>query len=342
MGTGHVMRCLTFAEELAKDRNRIVFICKRCEGNLISFLEQKGYEVFHILQSHSSDYDDNDWLIDALETINHLKGIGLIDWLVVDHYALDKRWEELVYSYTKKIMVIDDLANREHECDMLLDQNYYIDANSRYKNLVPLSCKLLLGPKYALLRNEFRNMRRKSRYNQRSSIQRIFICFGGSDPTNETGKVLDAIQYLRCNHLVFDVVVGIANQYKDDIKMICEKHSHIHFVYNVDNISHFMSIADLCIVSGGTITWERYCLGLVGSIITTAKNQELLAQTMHALQIDYYIDKSREVSEKGLATQIESMINTPIDHLMYRRALAMNLVDGNGVKRVIKAMNDLS
>ena len=89
IGTGHVMRCLTLAEELVKYKNRIIFICKKYDGSLISFLEQKGYEVFRILQPHSSNYDDHHWLIDALETITHLKRIGLIDWLVVDHYTLD-------------------------------------------------------------------------------------------------------------------------------------------------------------------------------------------------------------------------------------------------------------
>ncbi|MCS0674058.1 UDP-2,4-diacetamido-2,4,6-trideoxy-beta-L-altropyranose hydrolase [Cytobacillus firmus] len=351
LGIGHVMRCLTLAEELRANGSEVFFICRVFNGDLCDFIQNKGFYIYRLKNKKNSKKSMDqtkvlsqgpavNWKTDAFETIEILKRLKNIDWLVIDHYALDKDWESQIRSFTKKVMVIDDLANREHECDMLLDQNYYINRDKRYQYLLPSSCKLLLGPNFALLREEFWHQRLKVKHSQRGLIQRVFICFGGSDPSNVTGKILRTIDDLKCDHIVFDVVVGASNQYKDEIKFLCEKNHHFRFFLNADNIAQIMSNADMCIVSGGTLTWERYCLGLVGGIITTAKNQEQLAQTVHEFQIDEYIGRADVLTEKKAFKKIESMLSTSVDQLVHRREMAMKMVDGIGVKRVISAMND--
>jgi UDP-2,4-diacetamido-2,4,6-trideoxy-beta-L-altropyranose hydrolase len=173
IGSGHVMRCLSLANELRKKKARVSFICQELPGNMCDYIEQQGYPV------HSN-------AILAAEN-------KLIDWLIVDHYSLDAQWEATMRLYVKKIMVIDDMANRKHDCDLLLDQNLYVDMESRYHDLVPQHCKQLLGPKYALLRPEFLSACQTLRKRD-GSIKRILIFMGGSDPTNETAKALEAIK----------------------------------------------------------------------------------------------------------------------------------------------------
>lgn len=338
LGIGHVMRCLTLAEELSANGAEVFFICREFNGDLCNFIQKKGFCIYRLDNKENSV--NFNWKTDALETIEILKQLKNIDWLVIDHYALDKNWETKLRPYAKHVMVIDDLADREHECDMLLDQNYYINGDERYQQLLPASCKVLLGPKFALLRDEFRHLRHNGTHN-RGLMQRVFICFGGSDPSNMTKKVLCAIEDLKCDQFAFDVVVGVSNQNKDQIKRICEKNPQFRYFLNAANIAQIMSNADLCIVSGGTMTWERYCLGLVGGIITTAKNQEELAQTVHELQIDEYLGRADVLTDKRVFKKIERMLDISLNDLDERRELAMSLVDSNGVKRVINAMNRL-
>ena len=184
MGIGHFMRCLTLSEELRQGGAQIHFICREHIGNLIGLLEKKIMAVTVLPASvingslHSENYSD--WLgvtqvVDAEQTIDALKGEH-IDWLIVDHYGIDAEWEQQLRPYTEKLMVVDDLANRPHNCDLLLDQNYSVNGESRYVGLVPEFCKLLLGPSYALIRPEYLYSR-KNLYAPKEPVTKIFVFF---------------------------------------------------------------------------------------------------------------------------------------------------------------------
>ncbi|MBL0225443.1 MAG: UDP-2,4-diacetamido-2,4,6-trideoxy-beta-L-altropyranose hydrolase [Geobacteraceae bacterium] len=165
IGSGHVMRCLTLADELRQRGADVIFICRILLGNLIGLIEDKGYSVVR-LQQPETEY------IAAAEDVAHAAWLG-VSWeqdavdtidafgekhpklLIIDNYALDSRWETKLRPYVEKIMVIDDLADRSHDCDLLLDQNLYQSIETRYDKLISESCKRLLGPKYALFRPEF-------------------------------------------------------------------------------------------------------------------------------------------------------------------------------------------
>ena len=221
IGTGHhVMRYLTLADELREHGAGAIFVCREFDGNLCGYIEEKGYIVHRLpvpnKQKHNIEGNlkhaawlGTDWHTDARQVEEIIKDLDTaLDWLVVDHYALDERWEGYLRPNVKKIMVIDDLADRVHDCDLLLDQNFYENLESRYDGLVPAWCKKLLGPKYALLRPEFREARRNLRKRD-GHVKRIMIFFGGSDPTNETTKVLEAIRMLNRPDIATDVMVGL-------------------------------------------------------------------------------------------------------------------------------------
>ena len=132
IGIGHFMRCLTLADALVASCAQVHFICRNHEGNQLALLEKKGIHFNSLPMGDTSCSEGYDpWLgssqdKDASHTIEALKGLdeGKPDWRVVDHYALDSQWEMRISPYVERIFVIDDLANRFHYCEMLLDQNY--------------------------------------------------------------------------------------------------------------------------------------------------------------------------------------------------------------------------
>ncbi len=292
-------------------------------------IEENGFIVHRINYEKSQEAD-------AHETISILKNYNqAINWLIVDHYDLDKVWEMKLKAYVDRIMVIDDFLNRPHQCDLFLNQNYLEQRfRLKYWSLLPKRCKVLLGPKYALLRPEFREMRKKRKNNTRNEIRRVFLFCGGTDPTNETVKALKAIAKLTDLQLTVDVIVGAGNPNRKEVKEICDKLPNTNFHFQVNNIAELMSLADLYIGSAGTVTWERYCLGLPGLIIAVADNQVSCARISDKLGFDCYLGESKDVTIEELARAIRNVSERP-NRLLYTGDRAQKLVDGKGVLRVV-------
>ena len=296
MGSGHVMRCLTLAEELNKNGFDITFISRAHEGNLNGLISDKGMKVVELSAPDSrsapvgngcSD-DYAEWLgvtreQDVRETINVL-GKTIPDWLIVDHYGLDESWEKTIRSHVKKIMVIDDLANRHHDCEMLLDQNWFDDKESRYKGLVPAGCTLFLGPEDALLRPEFSEARKKGKP-RNGDVKRIFVFFGGSDPHNLTGMALRALSDSELVHMEVDAVIGENNPHQAELKKLVTQRPHTNLHIQVDEITSIIEKADLAIGSAGVNTWERICMGLPAVVISYAENHKVLLSSSVLIEI---------------------------------------------------------
>lgn len=324
MGTGHLMRCLTLAGEVRQQGHTVTFICRELPGNLCELIEKKGYHVYRL---PFQDKDKNriqtvqdvsswlgaTWREDAEQTISVLQEISIaskIDWLVVDHYALDIQWERMMRPYVKRIMVIDDLANRRHDCDLLLDQNLYENMEQRYMGLVPETCKLLLGPQYALLRPEFREARKKLRPRD-GTVRRILIFFGGSDPTNETLKAIEAVKLLNRPDIEVDVVVGANNPHRCLIKEKCAAMPNFYFHCQVDNMAELMVKADLAIGAGGSTTWERCFLGLPSLVIVIADNQFETTSFLAQKGCIYYLGRSAKVNVSDINVVLMKLLQAP-------------------------------
>lgn len=318
IGSGHLMRCLTLAEKL-NCQEKIIFISRNLSGNISNLVLKKGFKLI-LLKNEDLDLNlrgYEKWLTvrqeqDAKETIEAIKNLNL-ELLIVDSYAIDVKWEKMLRPSVKKIMVIDDLANRKHDCDILLDQNFYLNGQNRYEELVGKDCKLLLGPEFVLLRDEFYEERNKKR-NNFSEIKNIFIFFGGSDLTNDTMKTLKAIFLLKSCNLKVNVVVGNSNIYKKEIEMFCNEYCWITYYCQVDNIAELMSQADLAIGAGGTATWERCYLGLPTIVISVAENQRQLALDAHKIGIIKYLGSSDNVSVNDIFEAITYFISNKVEY----------------------------
>ena len=308
IGSGHLMRCLTLANQL-KSKAEILFISRNLEGNLKYSIAQSGFKNIELLPANNQTellgYEK--WLTvkpeqDAKEVKEILKNLDT-ELLVVDSYAIDENWEKIIRPYVKKIMVIDDLANRKHDCDILLDQNYYADMNDRYNGLVSDKCKLLLGPTYALLREEFYIEKKKQRQRD-GRIKNILVFFGGSDLTNETMKTLRALVALDREDITVNVVVGGSNQYKDAVKEFCQRYQWMNYYCQINNMAEMMNQADLAIGAGGTTTWERCFLGLPAIVIAVAENQVKIAEDCARSGFIEYLGLNAFVSEELIINSI--------------------------------------
>ena len=346
IGSGHVMRCLTLADELHKRGADITFICRKFPGNLIEYIEGKGYQVVCMQQTEAvyasvtDDVSNSTWLgvswqQDASDTISAVVGTQP-KWLIVDHYAIDHRWEERLRPHVGNIMVIDDLADRRHDCDLLLDQNLYQRMESRYNNLVRDTCQQLLGPKYALLRPEFAEVRKNLR--QRSGeIKRVLVFFGGVDQTNETEKVLNVLSGITNRQFEVDVVVGGGNTHKQQIQNLCADHEGFHYYCQVDIMSSLMAAADLAIGAGGTVTWERCAMGIPSVVTAVAENQKELAETGALRGLLFYLGETRSASADRLLTMMEFSLKFP-KTMKYYSANCLELVDARGTNRVVNQL----
>lgn len=288
IGSGHVMRCLTLAHRLKKEKNaKVVFVMRVLPGNLIGVVEKQGFGGLKLLPANQkyslSGYGF--WLtvpmdVDAQQTIEVLQhylqdhGCDVVDRLIVDSYALDEQWELMLRPYCREIMVIDDLANRRHDCDILLDQNFYLNKYVRYAGLVPEHCKMLLGPEHALLREEFYEAKKHLRKRD-GNIKNILVFYGGSDLTNETEKAIKALVQLHDEGYSFtaDVITGVSNSRREKIKNLCSKYYFFHYYCQVSNMAEFMNKADLMLGAGGSTTWERLYMELPALVTAVAENQ---------------------------------------------------------------------
>lgn len=341
IGAGHVMRCLTLAKKL-KNKADVKFICRDKKGNLIDRIMSEGIEVFILNKEPLEDKSDIkielDWLgvsqkQDVLECTKILKSIKP-DWLIVDHYGIDILWHECLQKYYKKLLVIDDLANRQYNCDILLDQNFYQDKYARYENLVTSKCKLLLGPKYALLREEFLANLPNEKH---KGINKILVYFGGSDLKNNTLKSLMAIQSCKLTDIHINVIVGLDSPHREDIISFCSNKNNIVCYDFVENMAEMMQDSDLYIGSAGTTTWERCCMGLPSIVIGIAENQIQPMEAMEQSGMTFFLGRDESVGVRHISNLLNKLINDQ-SVLEKMRKKNIDLVDGSGTSRCISEM----
>lgn len=322
IGTGHVTRCLTLADVLRARGAHVKFVCRDHEGNAAAQIRQRGYEC-HLLPNASPPADDRKpadaphhhaWLgvdqsQDAGQTLDVLDA-WQPDWLIVDHYAIDARWERTLRPHVGRIMAIDDLADRPHDCDVLLDQNFYSDMAQRYDALVPAHCQRLLGPAHALLRPEFLEAGRTL---QRDfiDVRRILVFMGGFDASNEVGKTLSAIDMLSLEDIQIDAVLGGNALHLSEVRRQCAAMPNVTLHVQTDDMAGLMTRADMAVGACGTATWERCIVGLPSMTIVLADNQRRSAHDLDAAGIVVNLGEHTDVTPATIARGLAELIVSP-------------------------------
>jgi len=353
IGSGHFMRCLTLARALARRGASITFLCKHLPFFFQEQLDQHEFRLHRLntenIPDPCGDLAHSSWLgtsqeDDAMACLNALFRTpseiatapdknGLC---IVDHYALDVRWERLMRQAMSTIMVIDDLADRPHDCDILLDQNFIPGREKSYLNKTPTDCKLLLGPKYALLRDEFSKLRH-SIVPRNGQVHRILIFLGGIDRDNYTGMALRALKMLKKN-LLIDVVIGAGNPHRDDVEALCETLQARCHVQS-ERMAELMARSDFAIGAAGSATWERCCLGVPSLLFVLAQNQRPIASSLQEHGACVLLDDCDLLDENQIANILEKLFKEP-QRIREISQKAYELVDGQGCKRIVQCLFD--
>lgn len=349
IGTGHVMRCLTLANALRDRGTRCVFVCREHPGHLASRIRAGGHLV-HLLPV-GSDYapapsgSHGEWLgssveKDASDTTRALSG-DVFDWLVVDHYTIDVRWETLLRPHVERVMVIDDLADREHDCDLLLDQNLG-RCEDDYQKLVAESCHCLIGPDYALLRSEFLRLRETSLSRRQDAPgTQILVSMGGVDCNNVTSRVLDALATAELS-LAARVLV-VLGQHSPHADLVTSQASRMPFLCDVrkgvDDMAAIMAESDISIGAAGSSSWERCALGLPAVAVAVAENQLAIAAALGVAGAAIVLPALDAWTSDDLHAAIRRL--STMEGRAACSYAASRLVDGRGVSRVTAVMDSL-
>lgn len=347
IGTGHVMRCLTLARALTQQGHECCFLTRVHEGNLISFVRDEGFEAYALPAPErgpalpDSRLAHADWLgvpqeLDAAQSAAILRD-WQPDWLVVDHYALDHVWETLTAPFRGRLLVIDDLADRRHACDALLDQTLDrlpVD----YRDLVPEDCRTFTGPRYALLRPEFAELRPQSLMRRESSgLSRILISMGGVDQQNATAAVLDALRGSKlANQCRIDVVLGPTAPWLEHVRALAAAMPWpTQVLAGVRDMANRMANCDLAIGAAGSTSWERCCLGVPTIMVVLAGNQRPSAAALSSHGAAVLLGEPGDIPSR-LPQALAGVMDASTLGEMGRRAAG--ICDGLGATRVLDYM----
>ena len=309
------MRCLTLARRLKQRGAQVLFVTRAHRGNGRGLIEQAGFPC-RVLPGATSPLDSNDsdgWLgvpelEDAAQTRHEIDAVGGAEWVVVDHYGIDAAWESALRRGGRRVFAIDDLANRPHDCDGLLDQNLYSDMDRRYADLVPAGCRKFLGPRFALLREEFIETRASLRPRD-GSVNRILVFFGGADAPNVTGRAISALKSFNRPRIAVDVVVGAANPHRAEVESAASGLANATFHFQVDRMAPLMAAADLAIGGGGTATWERCFLGLPCLTVVMAENQREMTGSVAARGAVWSLGNAEHATAESIGAALETLVD---------------------------------
>lgn len=341
IGTGHVVRCMNLATVLRGRGADVAFLCRDQEGHMGAELARESFAV-HMLpapprQPVDTCEDYSEWLgvpvsQDADETITAM-GDGA-DWVVMDHYGLNASWQLALRACTQRVMAIEDLSGRRHECDLLLDQNALDGGGADHAERAP-GARLLLGPRYALLRREYALRRASLAPDARR--EGLLVFFGGTDPFDLAGFALSALSSPETARLPVTFVLGPNYPFGDRLRAVAAGRPGTTVLGPQSHLAGLMAEAALAVGGGGITTWERMCLGLPAVVVSLAENQRPSCQALAGVGLIVYAGHFDEVTPRSFAKIVSQTVGDP--QLMLKLALSgKHRVDGLGAIRVAEAM----
>jgi len=329
IGNGHVVRCLALAEALADLDFEITFVSSAATIRSVPELAQADCDII-VLEEHLQSTTEAEAIVRRFP-----QGVDL---LVVDHYGRDSEFENACRPVTRKIAVLDDLADRRHECDVLLDAG--VDRRREdYADLLSESCYTYFGPAYAPVRSEFRHLRSQALERRRAEpVRRMLISFGGTDAKNMTTLAICAAKESRIN-VPIDVVIGAGASNQPEVEDAAAKvNAQIHQNLDAAEMADIIGNADMAIGAAGTTTWERCCLGLPSLLVVTADNQEATAKALDRERAAKIVGRYSEVTEASLTDAI-SVMAEDVAGRQRMAAAGMRICDGLGSHRMASVMD---
>lgn len=336
IGSGHIARCLPLARVLRAQGSHVAFACRRLPGHRLEALSAEGFETFALPERYANEDPQQaiesmlPWQADIDALGAQLEGQAEFDWIIVDHYGLDHHWQTAARRWAHRIAAVDDLATRRYSVDLLLNQNLS-GLSENYAPLLPEGCRTLLGPRYALLREEFNcpaiEIKPKAR--------RVLVNFGGFDAAMQTHHAMLALADF--TELQVDFVAGADNPAWAQMQALAETRPNWRLHSFVSDFYQRMSEADLFVGAGGGTSWERAALGLPTICIAVSNNQQANGEVMAVTGAHVFMGAREQVSVE----QLRDAVGFVADNYYLRQGLAersRQLVDGRGALRVAAAL----
>jgi UDP-2,4-diacetamido-2,4,6-trideoxy-beta-L-altropyranose hydrolase len=304
-------------------------------GNLSERAKQEGLEIRMLpcYDENSSFPREENAALSASEIA--LKAVLLI----VDHYQIDNRWEQVLRKSVDKLFVIDDLANRKHDCDFFLDQGYFPATSARYAGLFDGQPVCFWGPRFALLVPSFAENRKKLNRDFEQT-RRVLLFFGASDRTASAIPLLETLDPLKAKDLVIDLILGMSAPNRPQIIAAASKVPNIVPHENVRDMAPLFAQAYAYIGPGGPISRERCCM-VAPSIVSAAvaANKEPSCAALAEAGAILYLGRAEGVSKENWKNAISFLLATPsLRHALSKASSAITA--GLGAARIAKAMSD--
>jgi UDP-2,4-diacetamido-2,4,6-trideoxy-beta-L-altropyranose hydrolase len=327
IGTGHLVRCLAIAHELHRRGWQASFAARDIPAGLRGEIEAAGYSFFpvprHIPTTSEPAY---------LETVSSAR----FSVAIVDRYGIDAAWHRAAARLARSVAAIDDLARAEQAVEVLVNQNLGY-SESHYEGLVPASCRLLIGPEYAMLRREFREARLTGLRN-RDHVRRILVFMSGGDAGNVTGQVVAALAE---TDAAIDVVVGSAYPHMESLRHLAGRQGRTAVHQSTPDMAKLMVQADLAVGAPSSASWERCCLGLPTVTITLAENQSRVAAALSAVGATVSLGWYDAVDRSAIAGAVAQLSGSP-SRLREMSEIAARVTDGRGAERVADVLEEVA
>lgn len=324
------MRCLALAQAWRRRGGAVSFV-SRCDSDRLRLrVEAAGVVVRGLPAAQPAEKDLEDTL-GALAEWDQA-------WLVLDGYRLDVGYQRQAREAGHRILVIDDFGSLEHYyADLVINQNGPRDG-LRYAR-EPYTV-LLLGPQYALLREEFLARAPAGRVIAPTGT-RVLVSLGGADPENQTEKVVRALRRLTGSDVEAVVVVGPSNSHAARVREAARGDLRTRVVENVEDMAALMAWADLAVAGGGTTVWELAFMGLPAILLVLAENQRAVAAASDEAGTSVNLGWFERVGEAEVAEAVGALLHNP-DRRRGMSERGRGMVDGRGSERVLDKVRELT
>ena len=320
IGSGHVMRCLGLAENFTSAGFDVAFAASQESFKSVAALNDSSLERLVLTDAQEEE---------SVALVRRWP--NGVDLLLVDHYERDAAFERACRSWARKIVIVDDLANRPHDGDVLIDG---VNRAGDYRRLVPTSCRRLCGPHYALINSRFPAARANALARRDGRpVGRVLVTFGQVDAPNMTMRALEALRAIEFDGEI-DIAIGAAAPHLPEIRAAAGDRVRLHV--DASALDLLMTSADLAIGAGGVTSWERCCLGLPSVVTIIADNQRTQVSTIAGAAACLAVGEPRPGIEDEIAHALRRLSGDAELRVRMARAAA-NLIDGRGPVRLIEA-----
>lgn len=335
IGYGHLIRTLSLADQLIQRGAEVTVAMRAPSDSDLTRVRGTGAKVRLMPSLRTEGGAHGSVLPDVLQHLDAQDALGdqiaVWDAIVVDHYALDVEWETAVRGRTRKLVVIDDLANRQHRADVLIDHNWYgPDTETRYSNLLNGDALQLLGPRYCLLNIAYSELR-KTRPPVRQPPRTVLINFGGTDVASQT--LVAATSALDATQMDVEIAIGSSALLNDDLVSLARAEPRISLNIAVPNMAQILGRVDLVVGASGTGTWERFCMRVPSIVTTVSESQSGVTRALAKAGVCTWLGVASEVVAEDYT---EALMNATARNA----PVPPPVVDGHGSARIAMVILD--